>query len=63
VGSKSFIESVKASLGLRAKGRDVIQSGEGYQLREIPAPYKVLFEAENEHIGLVNTVFRDVKDE
>ncbi len=46
VGSKSFIESVKASLGFRAKGRDVIQSGEGYQLRVSPAPYKVLFEAE-----------------
>ena len=47
------IESVKASLGFRAKGRDVIQSGEGYQLREIPAPYKVLFEAENEDIAYI----------
>jgi len=63
VGSKSFIESVKAGLGFRAKGRDVIQSGEGYQLRESPAPYKVLFEAENEDIDLENTVFWDVKDE
>ena len=32
VGSKCFIENVKVSLGLRAKGRDVIKSGEGYQL-------------------------------
>ena len=40
VGSKSFIESVKASLGFRARGRDVIESGEGYQLRESPASYK-----------------------
>ncbi len=63
MGSKSFIESVKASLGFRAKGRNVIQSGEGYQLRESPAPYKVLFEAENEDIDLENTVFWDVKDE
>ena len=63
VGSKSFIESVKASLGFRAKGRDVIQSVEGYQLRESPAPYKVLFEAENEDIAPVNTVFWDVNDE
>ena len=63
VGSKSFIESVKTSLGFRAKGRDVIQSGEGYQLRESPAPYKVLFEAENDDIDLENTVFWDVKDE
>jgi hypothetical protein len=63
VGSKSFIESVKASLSFRAKGRDVIPSGEGYQLRESPATYKVLFEAEKEDIDPENTVFWDVKDE
>ena len=63
VGSKSFIESVKASLAFRAKGRDVIQSGEGYQLRESPARYKAFFEAENVDIGLENTRFWDVKDE
>ena len=51
------------SLGFRAKGRDVIESGEGYQQRESPASYKVLFEAENEDIDLENTVFWDVKDE
>jgi len=32
-------------------------------LRESPAPYKVLFEAENEDIDLENSVFWDVKDE
>ena len=63
VGSKPFIESVRESLGFRAKGRDVIKSGEGCQLRESPAPYKVLFEAENEDIDPENTVFWDVKDE
>ena len=61
VGSQSFIESVKASLGFRAKGRDIIESGAGYQLRESPAPYNALFEAENEDIGLENTRFWDVK--
>jgi hypothetical protein len=35
----------------------------GIQLRESPAPYKVLFEVENEDIGLENSVFWDVKDE
>ena len=33
-GSKAFIENVKAHLRFRAKGRDVIEAGEGYQLRE-----------------------------
>ncbi|UCD81495.1 MAG: transposase, partial [Desulfobacterales bacterium] len=63
VGSRSFIESVKASLGFRAKGRDVIESGEGYQLRESPTPYKAFFAAENEDIGLENTHFWDIKVE
>ncbi len=63
VGSQSFIESVKASLGFRAKERDAIESGEGYQLRERPAPYKALFEAENEDIDLEKAYFWNVKDE
>lgn len=61
VGSKSFIESVKASLGFRVRGRDVIESGEGYPLGESSAPNKGFFEAENEDIGLENTRFWDVK--
>jgi len=32
VGSRSFVENVKALLGFQAKGRDVIEGGEGYQL-------------------------------
>ena len=63
MGSKSFIESVKASLGFRARGRDVIESGEGYQLKESPAAHKAFFEAENEDIGLENSRFWDEKEE
>ena len=62
VGRKSFFESVKARLGFWAKGRDIIQSTEGYQLRESPASYKLLFEAENADIAPENIVFLDVKD-
>ena len=60
VGSKFFIESVKASLGFQARGRDIIESGEGYQLKDCPASYKAFFEAKNEDIGLKNTRFWDV---
>jgi putative transposase len=63
VGSKSYIENVKAHLGFRAKGRDVIKGGEWYQLRERPADYKALFEVENEDIDLEITNFWDVKYE
>ena len=34
IGSRSFVENVKTLLGLRAKGRRVMEGGGGYQLRE-----------------------------
>jgi putative transposase len=40
VSSKSFIEKVKGRLGFRAIGRDVIEGGRDYQLREEEFPYK-----------------------
>ena len=63
VGSKTFIENVKACLGFRAKGRNMVEGCKGYQLRESPAHYKALFEVENEDIDLYNTLFWDVKTE
>ncbi len=55
VGSRSFIENVRALLGLRARGREVKQGGAGYQLREDVAPYKALFGAEKDDIDPKNT--------
>jgi hypothetical protein len=55
VGSKAFIEDAKAHLSFRAKGRNVIEAGEGYQLREKLFSYKALFGVENEDIDLKNT--------
>ena len=63
VGSKVFIENVKARLRFRARGRNVIEAGEGYQLRENLSSYKPLFGVENEDIDLKNTYFWDVKFE
>ena len=63
VGSRPFIENVKALLGFRAKGRDVIEACEGYQLRVGAAHYQALFEAENDDIGPENTYVWDIKSE
>ena len=63
VGSRSFVETLKHFLGIRAKGRDVVEGGQGYQLREAAADYKPLLEDENEDIGLVNAYFRDLNGE
>ena len=57
VGSKGFVEKVRSILFGLVKGRKVKESGDGYQLREPSAPYRVDFEAENEDIGLENTHF------
>ena len=63
VGSKSFIEDVKARLGFRAKGRDVIEGVEGNHLRESPAHYKSLFDTENDDIDTENNYFWEVSTE
>jgi len=60
VGSKAFIENVKARLSSRAKGRKVIKAGEEYQLRENLSCYYALFGGENEDITLKNTYFWNV---
>ena len=64
VGSRSYIENVKALLGFRAKGREVRQSGSsGYQLREGAARYKALFRVEKDNIDPEKTYIWDVKTE
>ena len=60
IGSRSFVENVKTLLGLRAKGRCVMEDGGGYQLREEAAPYISLFGAEKDDIAHENTYYWDV---
>ena len=63
VGSRPFVEKVKSLLGFRAKGRDVIEGGEGYQVREGPTPYNALFGSEKGDIGPKNAYSWDVNAE
>ncbi len=60
VGSKTFVEKVKALLGFRAMGRDVKESAGGYQLREGAASYNALFEPKKHDIGTKNNYFWDM---
>jgi putative transposase len=57
VGERSFVERVKSLLGFRAKGRDVFEADEGYQLREGAGCYKAGFEPEKADIGAENGLF------
>ncbi len=63
VGSRTFIEKVKALLGFKAMGRDVKEGGGGYQLREEAISYNALFGPEKRDIGPKNTYFWDIKHE
>jgi putative transposase len=63
VGSRPFVEKVKSQLGFRAKGRDIIEGNEGYQVREGSAPYNSLFGAEKGDIGPKNTYCWDINTE
>jgi hypothetical protein len=63
VGSKSFVENVKADLGFKAKGRGIIEEGEGFQLREEHNRYNVFFESKKDDIAYENSHFWEVYDE
>lgn len=63
VGNRLFVEKLKALLGYRAKGRNVIEGFEGYQLREASAPYNALFGAKTGDIGRQNTYSWNVNTE
>jgi len=59
VGSKGFIETIKKILGFQVKSRDVIKTGENYQLREQQTAYSPLFAHENTSLSDDNTYLRD----
>ena len=63
VGSRSFVENVKALLGFRARGREVLEGSKGYQLREGTGHYKAFSEIENDDIGFANAYFWEIKTE
>jgi putative transposase len=60
IGTKRFVENTKQALGIRAKGRKVVESGEAYQLRELRISFPANFGFENDDIGVENTYFWDV---
>ena len=63
VGSMPCVEKVKAQLGSRAKGRDIVEGPEGYQVREGSAPYDALFGVKKGDIGPENACFWDIISE
>ena len=65
MGSKSFVETIKEMLGVRAKGRKVVQTESSYQLREAVADYlyRSDFNPENDDLRPDNRYLWDNRSE
>jgi hypothetical protein len=59
VGNKKFIGKVREKLGIRAVGRDIIESGASHELREPGVSYSYDFGVKNDTLSLENTYFWD----
>jgi putative transposase len=55
VGSKVFIEATIKRLGIKAKGRKIVESNKSYELREPAVPYGANFTPESGLLKLKNT--------
>jgi len=57
VGNMRFIGTVREKLGIRAAGRDIIESGGSHELREPGVSYLVDFGPKNDDVGAENGYF------
>jgi putative transposase len=57
IGGERFVNDTKQALGIRAKGRKVVEAGEAYQLREPQVSYPSNLDLENDDIVAENTYF------
>jgi putative transposase len=59
VGSKSFTEKIKEKMGIKAKGRQIIEThdDEAFQLRETSVSYSAVFNSRKEDVEQKNTYF------
>jgi hypothetical protein len=57
VGSRAFVTETKEKLGIRAKGCKMFGTGDNFELRDSPAPYKGISGYENEAIKLQNVYY------
>ncbi len=60
VGSESFIDQVKASLGIKAKHKEVIEQEDGYLIKEGHSSYNAHFDSKIGHLRVENTINWDV---
>ncbi len=52
VGSSQFVEDTKVTLGLKARGRKVVENNDVFELKEPIAPYNAHLHTENDLLSL-----------
>jgi putative transposase len=57
IGSREFVEEVKAKLGMRAKARNIRLQNEGFVLKETTAPYRPQFNGKKVLVREENLVY------
>ena len=60
VGSDGFVRDVKEKLGSKAMWREMAGVNGSYELREPPAAYEAVFDAQNGDLRQKNTFFWDI---
>jgi hypothetical protein len=60
VGSEGFVERIKAVLGIKSIGREVMGGDGVYELREPEIPYSIHFTEENGDLRPKNIYFYDI---
>ena len=63
VGSKKFVDEIRAKLQPRVTDRKVRETGEYYELREQGATYNAHFCSKNEHLSTENAFYLDLNVE
>lgn len=59
VGSRGFVDDIRARLGIRCKGRKIAEGEDGCELREPESVYEPILGLENEAIASKNAYFWD----
>jgi putative transposase len=58
-GSKSFVQEIHSKLGIRARGKQIVETSDGYQVCEEISSYNAFFDTEKGNIEGENCLFWD----
>ena len=57
IGSRQYVEEAQTKLGIKAKGRSIVENNEVYELREPQTPYNYVFAPKKARLRQNNSYF------